>query len=584
MSGFADGKGASSTACPTAAALLIVAAGALAYGNSLGGPFVFDDATSITGNSTIRHIWPVWEALRPPVGEGITVSGRPVLNLSFAVNYAISGTRVWSYHAVNVLIHVLAGLTLFAIARRTLGRSRAAGAGLGATALAFFVALIWTVHPLQTEAVTYTVQRAESLMGLFYLLTIYCFLRGAGDERGSFRWLGLSWLACLLGMGTKEVMVTAPVVVFLADRSFVAGSFREAWRLRWKYHLALFSTWIPLAWLVAGTGGNRGGSAGFGVAVSPVAYALTQFPAIAHYLRLAIWPHPLVFDYESFWIENAAQVLLPAAVVLALLAGTIWALCFRPALGFVGAFFFLILAPTSLTPGTTQMIAEHRMYLPLAAVLALIVWALDRVMAGDPRRKLLVAVVLLAAAATAGALTFQRNKAYATELALWADTVAKRPLNASAQNNLGIQLTQAGRPLEAIPHFEKALRISPKLAEAEYNLGIALGNTGEADEAIDAYAAAVRLAPDLAEARLNLGNILARTGRVPEAIVQFEEAVRIRPGYVDAHFNLGNALVLAGRYEEAAAQYEAGLRLRPGDERIRQTLLRLQEMAPGLRN
>ena len=152
------------------APLLIALAGLAAYANSFSGSFVFDDADSIAENPTIRRLWPPGAALSPP-GGGITVSGRPFLNLTLACNYALGGTNVSGYHAANLAIHVLAGLVLFGIARRTL-RSN--------PVLAFAIALIWTVHPLQTESVTYIVQRAESLMGLFYLLTLYCFIRGAG--------------------------------------------------------------------------------------------------------------------------------------------------------------------------------------------------------------------------------------------------------------------------------------------------------------------------------------------------------------------------------------------------------------------
>jgi len=138
------------------------------------GPFVYLDIAAIVDNPTIRRLWPIWKTLQPPADGSLTVGGRPLLNLSLAINYAISGTAVWSYHAVNLLIHVLAGLALFGVARRTLARSISAGEGFLA---AFFVALLWTVHPLQTESVTYIVQRAESLMGLCYLLTLYCFIR-----------------------------------------------------------------------------------------------------------------------------------------------------------------------------------------------------------------------------------------------------------------------------------------------------------------------------------------------------------------------------------------------------------------------
>ena len=173
----------------------IAAAAGLAYGRTFRAPLIFDDASSISGNPTLRHLA---AAVWPPAGA--TVSGRPVLNLSLALDYAVSGTAVWSYHATNLLIHVLAGLTLFGIVRRTLGRRAAASA----PQVAFCAALLWTLHPLLTESVTYVVQRAESLMGLFYLLTLYGVIRGAASEGpGGRRWYALSLCACLAGMGTK---------------------------------------------------------------------------------------------------------------------------------------------------------------------------------------------------------------------------------------------------------------------------------------------------------------------------------------------------------------------------------------------
>jgi len=378
--------------------VFLVAGSIGAYHNSFSGPFIYDDAPAILDNRSIRHLWPLTAALNPPHGEGLTVEGRPVLNLSLAINHPFGGTSVTGYHAANLSIHLLAGLVLFGIVRRTLAGRDPDCARFAAAA----VALIWLVHPLQTEAVTYVIQRAESLMGLFYLLTLYCFLRstsptgssawvaeaskafGARPRTGpetlgafrypsqSIRWDWLSVVCRLLGMATKEVMVTAPVMVSFYDRTFVAGSFREAWRRRWRYYCSLAATWVPLVLLVASTGGNRSGSSGFGAGVSWTAYLMTQFEAILTYLRLAIWPDPLVFEYGTFW-TTPARALPAAAIVLALAIATVWALVRRPALGFLGFWFFGILAPTSLTPGTTQMIVEHRMYLPLAALIVVFV-------------------------------------------------------------------------------------------------------------------------------------------------------------------------------------------------------------------
>ena len=544
----------------------IFAAGLLAYHNSLGGPFVFDDVPSIADNPTLRQLWPIWNTLRPPHGQGITVDGRPVLNFSLAVNHAISGTEVWSYHAANLLIHLLAGLTLLGIVRRTLERTRP---GLPATAVAFLVALLWTVHPLQTESVTYVVQRAESLMGLFYLLTLYCFIRyaatpfafaeaSADEEAGGGIWAGLSIGCCLLGMGTKEVMVSAPVIVFLYDRTFLAGTFRAAWRMRWRYYLALAACWGPLAALVAAGGGNRSGSSGFGTASWP-AYLLTQFPAIARYLRLAFWPQPLVFDYAAFWIAHPVQVLPQALLVLALFAATLWALRRRPVVGFLGAWFFLILAPTSLVPGTTQMIVEHRMYLPLAAVLTLAVCA----GATAPRGRRVLFAAAVAAAAFFTAVTVRRNAVYATEVGLWTDTVAHAPGNEGAHNNLGLALRQAGRTTEAIAEFEAALAAKPDYAGAHNNLGIELRQSGRTMEAITQFQAALGAQPVFPEAHNNLGLALHQAGRIADAMAQFREALEAQPDFAEAHNNLGLALGETGQTAEAIAQFQEALRLKP---------------------
>jgi tetratricopeptide (TPR) repeat protein len=563
-----------------------------AYSNSLSGPFVYDDKDSIVENLTVRHLWPLSEILTPIRG-GLTVSGRPALNLSLALNFAAGGLDVRGYHLVNILIHALACLTLFGLVRRTLAQpSLRARFGKATVPVAFTAAALWALHPMQTEGVTYIVQRAESLMGLFYLLTLYGFVRSV-DAPATRRWQVLSVAACLLGMATKENMVSAPVLVLLLDRAFVTGSFAEAWRRRRGYYVALATTWLLLAGLLASTGGNRGGSVGLGVAISWWDYVLTQFPALVHYLRLSVWPTPLVFEYGTFWIKSPVDVWLQACIVVALIAGTLFALWRKPAVGFLGAWFFAVLAPTSLVPGMTQRIVEHRMYLSLAPLVVLIATA---VYARGGRRGL---AALLALAAGLGWLTFQRNADYRSEIALWTDTAAKRPANAGAHASLGAALAEAGRLAEGIREDETALRLSPGLLTTRNNLGnalIAAGRVGEAiqhlqeslrqdpdnaqahlnigtaldilkrtPEAMPHYEAALRRDPTLAAAHSNFGDALSRSGRNAEGIAHLQEALRLKPDYPAARFNLAAALVRAGRMAEAQAQFEAGLPLQSAD-------------------
>jgi Flp pilus assembly protein TadD len=597
------------------ASLVLVLAGLAAYADSLGGPFTYDDAGSILENRSIRHLGDLGAVLRPPASGGQTVGGRPFLNLSLAVNYALSGTAVWSYHLGNVLIHLGAGLLLAAILRRTL--ERAGRPPVAAAVLGGLVALLWTVHPLQTEAVTYTIQRAESLMGLCYLLTLYSFLRYAetpaaapGRRAG---WAMAAVAACAAGMATKEVMVSAPLIVLLYDRTFLAGSFRGAWAARRGCHLALAATWLLLGALMLGTH-NRGGSIGFGNGVPWWAYALTQFLALVRYLWLSVWPHPLVFDYGTFWIHGAGEVLPAAAVILLLLGLTVAAVCGRRhrALGFLGAWFFLILAPTSsLVPGTTQMIVEHRMYLPLAAVLTLLVLGLAAAIERGRGRVLLGGgIVFLPVAAAYGALTFRRNAVYGSDLLLWRDTVAQRPEAArphgylgavllkrgdtsgawaeyqtaaridpdypQAHNGLGTLLLRAGRTGEAIAEYRRAVAAAPRYAEAQYNLGLALLAAGQAEEAVAHERAALAGRPDYPDALNTLGNALFKLGQPAAAAASFGQAVALEPADAASRNNFGIALAHAGRLQEAVAQLEEAVRLRPGDAAIRESLARVQ--------
>lgn len=607
---------------PLLAGLLLGLAVTAAYLTSFRGVFVFDDLHAIVDNPTIRDPGRLDRILLAPA-EGGTIGGRPVVNLTLAMNHAAGGLDPRGYHAVNLLIHVLASLALFGLVRRTLLRLPRFAADALPFSLA--VAALWALHPLQTAAVTYIVQRAESLMGLFYLLTLYCFVRGTDscsgglrppgsetaviDRRYSKTWLTLSFICCLLGMGTKEVMASAPLIVLLYDRTFVAGSWREAWRQRGRFHGALLATWLLLAVLVSGAQG-RGGSAGFGTAVAWWEYAFTQCAAIARYLRLALWPHPLVFDHGTPLYRSLATVAPQAALLLLLLGATGPALVRKPALGFLGAWFFLILAPSSsIVPVATQTMAEHRMYLPLAAVLMLVGLAAHAL---TGRRAL---VALLALAAVAGVMTARRNLVYHSELALWADTVAHRPENPRAHTNLGIALAEAGRLPEAAARLEEALRLQPDNAATRLNLCDVLTRLGRPADAVPHGEAAVQLEPGSAAAHLNLAQALAALGRTAEAVTHYEAVLRLEPGapsvpgrlaaacydlgnraaaqsdfagaiahyrralalapdHLPARNNLANALLVSGAVDEAITHYREVLRLNPGDQRVQENLTR----------
>jgi tetratricopeptide (TPR) repeat protein len=551
----------------------------------------------VADNPTIRHLA---AALRPPSG-GWPVSGRPIFNFSLALNYAVSGEATWSYHVFSVAIHVAAALVLLAAVGRTL-------LGLGysplrAAAVGWASALLWSLHPLQTESVTYISQRSEELSGLFYLLTLYAFIRG---------WRFASIAACLLGMATKEVMVTAPVMVLLYDRVFVARSWKAVLR-RKVYYMGLAATWIVLAALMAGSG-SRGGTAGFGTSIAWWAYALTQFRAVARYLALCFWPRPLLFSYGLTLGGPPLGVAVDAAIVLALAGTSLLAALRGSRLGFLGAWFFLILSPTStVVPIATELIAEHRVYLSLAAACVLAAVLADRLLermaarhGGAARWRGAGVAALVLVAAAEGAATHERNRVYGSVLALWSDTVAKSPDDAGARNNLGNALAEQGRLQEAEAQFREALRLVPAYDDPHFNLAHTLVREGRVAEAIPHYEAALAVRPGDARYRYALGAALRQMGRISEARAQFEAAlsgesespglwydlgnaflgerqlpeaekafaaaIRLRPDYLDAIVNHAGVLAELGRAPEAIREFEAALRLEPSAADIHNNL------------
>ncbi len=588
--------------------LVLVAAVCGVYRGALRGAFLFDDLATVVNNPSIVHLWPLVGSgssggpLNP--SENHPASARPVVNLSLAINYHFGQFDPVGYHAFNIGVHALSALMLWAIVWRTLllgyfGGRFESTAGF----LSFSAALLWALHPLNTESVAYVTQRTESMMGFFYLATLYASLRycGAASRLSRSGWLILATVAGMLGMLSKEMMASAIGMVLLYERTFVRDSFRAALRQSWPLYMGLALEFVPA--IAINYHGPRTPLAGFHLGVPAYVWWLTQTEVALKYLKLAFWPRPLVIHYEVPFlrtISDALPWLLPVGLLILVTLVLVWR---RTSLGFVLAWFFAVLSPTLLIPLLGETMAERRMYVPLMAMVPWVVvaayvtlqwifqvgpkgveslWRKEfsdhgkSVTAKDPRPLLVTMAGTLALVAAFGAVSIHRVAAYKDDLSIWEDAVRYQPDDPLVQVNLGTSLGKAGRTEESKQHFEKALELDPNHSHAHYNLARTLAEEASSvppdkakillDEAISHYEAAVRTDLLFADAEYNYGLALASARRPSEAIEHFEKAIATRPDFAAAHNNLAVTLAGLGRAAEAVPHLEQAVRLEPDPE------------------
>jgi Flp pilus assembly protein TadD len=313
-------------------------------------------------------------------------------------------------------------------------------------------------------------------------------------------------------------------------------------------------------------------TAGFGIAgLTPIEYARSQPAVILHYLRLAVWPDRLCFDYAWQVSHDTIEIVLTSALLLALLLATLWAWRRSPPLGFLGAWFFLILAPTSSIMPIQDLAVEHRMYLPLASVVVLGIlggYCLCGIRVGNhslstllttPVRGTLLALVVL----ELGLLTYARNADYQSTLGMWADVVFQRPHNARGHNNLGKALLEEGNINEAIRAFRQAIHIAPNYDTSYANLGLALLKHGDRQAAIVEYEKSLLINPRNQRAHNDLGALLMEHGHLKQAAEHLRTAMSLSPNDPLPPLNLGMTLQLQGEWQEAADAYRRVIALKP---------------------
>jgi protein O-mannosyl-transferase len=575
---------------PLMALLLLALLATAIYSNTFSSPFQFDDIMNIVENSWIRHLYNYYD-----------FSGsRYVGFLTFALNYHFNGLSLFGYHLVNLLIHITNGFLVYTLVRLLF---RAVHSPIvnrdpvsihSSQLVAIVTALLFVAHPIQTQAVTYIVQRLTSLAAMFYLLTVVCYLKWRLSQLNTQNkkvktlfWYAGALLATILAMKTKEITFTLPFMLLLIEAVFFAPLIRRSWISLIPF---LILPIIPLS----RPGAMGEGEAGFASDITDISrwdYLLTQFRVIVTYLRLLIFPanQNLDYDYPVSHSLFDPPVFFSFLFLSALFALAIYLLLSSPLVpnfngappsrpgsnppaqrrlpyaasrlvGFGILWFFLTLSVESSIIPIRDVIYEHRLYLPsvgfwLAAGTAALGfsdrWRIPRIIAVG------LIIVLFAG------LTYQRNKVWQDEVTLWTDVVRKSPQKARGYNNLGSAYKKLGQYEDAIREYQTALTLKPDYAMAHYNIGIIYKELGQLDNAIRKYQTAVTLKPDYPEAQNNLGVVYKEMGRLDEALKEYNSALTLKPDYAEAHINRGNVYQALGRREEAIREFQAALTLKP---------------------
>ena len=590
--------------------VLLAVAVIFIYAETLSGPFIFDDRNNIRDNPHIRISQITWSGLTSAAVDSPS-HHRPVANISFALNYYMHGYNVVGFHAVNIIIHIISGILLYFLVQTTFRTPALQSRYERYKWISFFSAAIWLFHPLQTQSVSYIVQRMNSLAAMFYILSFLCYaqLRVHPQDRRKWALLSGCILAGMLALGTKENAATLPLFLLLYEWYF----FRDL-SLKWlKEHLALLAGLLLLTAIVAlvflGIHPLDKIWAGYAFRnFTPAQRLLTEMRVVIFYISLFFWPQPsrLNLDHDfalSHSLTDPITTLFSMLAIVVLLVLAVVTAKNQRLISF-GILWFLGNLVIESSIFSLEIIFEHRLYLPSMMFSLVVVVLVYRWV----RPAWLKPLILCTLTIVAALWTYERNEVWGDRIAIWQDCIKKSPHKARPYNNLGAALADAGQYDKAIEQYHKALQINPYYPNAYTNLGFALAKQGKVEqsitqflkalelkprdyetlsnlgvallmqnrqaEALEYLSEAVALNPYFAKAHNNLGVALNRLGRAQDAIDQYSIALQLDPDYAEAYNNLGVALANQGRFDEAIEQFSAALKIYPGYANARQNLER----------
>jgi len=496
-------------------------------------------------------------------------ANRPLGNLSFALNYYFNGLNPKGYHVVNITIHILTAIFLYFLFKSILSIPLLSTRYGHSDVIAFFAALVWLVSPLQTQSVTYIVQRLNSMAAMFYVLSFLSYVKGrlAGDKRQRWLWFAGSILSCILALASKQNAAMLPFFILLCEWFFFQDLDSKWMKRNLKYFFGVVITFCLIAFLYLGINPIEKLKSLNDFAhheFSLTERILTQFRVVIYYLSLIFYPNPsrLNLDYNfpiSHTLIDPLSTIFCLGAIIALVGLSVYLSKKDRLVSFCILWFFgNLIIESSVIP--LAIIYEHRTYLP-----SMFIYLLAVVLGYRYIKIKWLGVALICIVVSVFSLwTYERNSVWSNPITLWSDCVKKSPQKARPHNNLGMALDDRGYIAEAEKQYTEALKINPDYAEAHNNLGISLKNQGKISEAIKQFYEALRIDPNFAKAHNNLGNALIKQqGVTDEAVSHLKEALRLNPKYAEAYDSLSVALIQKGKSDEAITLLKKALQINP---------------------
>jgi len=564
--------------------LLLLAITLLSYTSALKGGYIWDDDDYVTANRTLKTVGGLVRIWTEP---GASPQYYPLLFTSFWVERHLWGLNPFGYHLLNVLLHACVACLLYYL----LLLLEVPGAWLAA--------LVFAVHPVNVETAAWISERKNVLSGCFYMLSAIALLRfyglGRRDKRQegpltarpeqNWYWAGVLFFVCALLSKTVTCMLPAALLIVLwwkRGRVTQGEMLSLAPLFAAGAAMGLFTAWLERTHV---------GAAGSDWSLSFAERFLVAGRALCFYVWKLLWPAHLCFNYERWVIDGKVwqQYLYPLAAAAVLTA--LWLARRRIGRGPLAAmlFFVVSLFPAlgffDVFPFRYSYVADHFQYLacigPITLFAAGAAWCCSKYRHG--RLKLFRAAGALVIGALA-LMTWRQGNMYAGEWTLWNETLKRNPFSVMAHNNLGSILSKRGKPLEAMAHFEEALKVRPDFEITNYNIsmtyynrGVALAALGRIDEAMEQYGEALRVRPDFERALNNLGSLLAQKGRIEEAVRCWATAAEIKPDYAGAHYNLLLGYTQLGDSIAAHREHELIRKLDPALAEKARSMIERQE-------